>query len=155
VHGEVKVSVHTEQPERFGWLERVYLSRDVDDDHPRAVAVEGVRYDRKDVLLKLVGYDSREQAQLLREQWVRVPLSEALPLEEGEYYLFQLIGLDVYSDAGEHLGNLVDIIETGANDVFVVQGPRGEILLPDIPDVVRSIDFDARRVTVTLLPGLL
>ncbi len=85
-----------------------------------------------------------------------MPREDAIPLEEGEYYLFQLLGLDVYTDEGQYLGKLKDVIETGANNVFVVKGEgQKDILLPDTKEVVTDIDFDNGRLTVHLLPGLL
>jgi 16S rRNA processing protein RimM len=84
-----------------------------------------------------------------------VPESEAIPLEEGEYFLYQLEGLAVYEENGRLLGHLSTILETGANNVFIVRGDYGEILLPDIPEVILQIDFDANRMTIQLLDGLL
>ena len=86
---------------------------------------------------------------------LQVPETEAVPLEEGEYFLFQLVGLAVFSDEGQELGRLTQVLETGANNVFVVAGVDGEILLPDIDDVILDIDFANGRMTVHLLPGLL
>ena len=149
VRGEVKVMPHTDFPERFTWLETVYVG-----DDPMPVAVESVRFHGDVVLLKLVGYDSREAAQALRGQWLQVPESEAVPLEEGEYYLYQLEGLQVFSDEGEALGELVQVMETGANNVFVVRGESGELLLPDTDEVVQEIDFENGRMIVHLLAGL-
>jgi 16S rRNA processing protein RimM len=86
---------------------------------------------------------------------LQVPKDEAIPLEEGEYYLYQLEGLAVYTDEGEHLGELVEVLETKANNVFIVHGSRGEVLLPDTEEVVLEIDFENGRMKVHLLPGLL
>jgi 16S rRNA processing protein RimM len=86
---------------------------------------------------------------------LQVREDQAIPLEEDEYFLFQLIGLAVFDEEGELLGELVQIIETGANNVFVVRGPQEEILIPDIAEVVRDIDFEKGQVTIRLLPGLL
>lgn len=151
VRGEVRVTPHTELPERFTWLETVYVG-EVD---PQLVTVEDARLHKSVVLLKLAGYDDRDAAESLRGQWLQVPEEEGIPLQEGEYYLYQLEGLLVYSEAGDRLGELVGVIETKANNVFVVQGSRGEILLPDIDDVIKEIDFENGRMTVHLLPGLL
>jgi 16S rRNA processing protein RimM len=150
VRGEVRVTPLTELPERFTWLEQVYLG-EVD---PQPVTVETVRMHQNVVLLKLAGYDDRDAAQALRGVWLQVPEEEALPLEEGEYYLYQLVDLAVFTNDGQHLGVLVDVIETGANNVFVVRGEQGERLLPDIADVVQEIDFENGRMTVQLLPGM-
>jgi len=151
VRGEVRVSPQTDLPERFGWLKVAYLG----DEEPQPVQVEGLRFHKSLVLLKLAGYDDRNAADSLRGMLIQVPLEDAIPLEEGEYFLYQLIGLTVRTDSGELLGELVEIIETGANNVFMVRGPQGEILLPDTEDVVTQIDFDSGLMVVHLLPGLL
>ena len=85
---------------------------------------------------------------------VQIPIENAVPLEEGEYYLYQLIGVQVETEDGEGLGQVVDVIETGANDVYVVRGPRGEVLLPAIGDVVLDLDLESKRMVVHLLAGL-
>jgi 16S rRNA processing protein RimM len=151
VRGEVKVEVHTELPERFGWLERVYIGQ----SDPKPVAVEKVRYQKSWVILKLAGYDDRNDAEKLRAQWLQVPEDEALPLEEGEYYLYQVIGCTVISDQDQVLGKIAEVIETKANNVFVVESPGGEILLPDIDEVIKEVDLEKGRVLVHLIPGLL
>lgn len=151
VRGEMRVLPHTDLPERFTWLERVYL----DEGTSPPVQVESARLHQNIILLKLVGYESRQACDALRGRLLYVPVEEAVPLEEGEYFLYQLEGLAVYTDAGDHLGTLVEVLETKANNVFVVQGERGEVLLPDIAEVVQAIDFEAQRMVVHLLPGLL
>jgi 16S rRNA processing protein RimM len=106
-------------------------------------------------LLKLAGCDDRDAAERLRGAWLQIPETEALPLADDEYYLYELQGLQVLDEAGERLGELVDVIETKANNVFVVHDDAGqELLLPDIPQVIREIDFENGRMTVHLLPGL-
>jgi 16S rRNA processing protein RimM len=91
----------------------------------------------------------------LRGQLLQVREDHAIPLEDDEYFLFQLIGLAVLSEDGELLGELVHVIETGANNVFVIDGSQGEILIPDIAEVVRDIDFDQGKMIVHMMPGLL
>ncbi len=151
VHGEVRVRLITDMPERFTWLETVY----VDEKNPVQVAVESVRFHQEFVLLKLAAYDSREAAQGLRGKILLVPDDEAIPLAEGEYFLYQLEGVDVHSDEGDFLGKIVRVIETGANNVFVILGDDREILLPDIDEVVLEIDFEANRMLVHVIPGLI
>ncbi len=150
VHGEVRVLPHTDSPERFTWLEAVYVGKQV----PQRFVVENVRFHKNLVLIKFVDYDNRDMVEALRGAWLQVPESEAVPLEEDEYFLFQLIGLAVYSVDGEHLGALAEVIETGANNVFVVRGSSGELLVPDTAEVVAAIDFENGRMTINLLPGL-
>lgn len=151
VRGEVKVEVHTELPERFGWLEQVYIGL----SDPKPVAVQQVRFQQPWVLLKLFGYDNRDDAEKLRAQWLLVPEDEALPLEEGEYYLYQIIGCTVVSDQGDTLGKISEVIETKANNVFVVESSLGEILLPDTDEVILDVDLDNNVVLVHLIPGLI
>jgi 16S rRNA processing protein RimM len=151
VRGEVRVAPYTDDPERFTWLKTVYVG----EKAMRPVAVEAARFHQGIVLLKLAGYDDRDAAETLRQEWLHVPEEEGIPLEEGEFYLYHLIGLHVYTDEGEQLGELTEVLETKANLVYVVNGPRGEILLPETEEVVQEIDLDAGRMTVHLLPGLL
>jgi len=151
VNGEMRVQPHTDLPARFTWLDVVYIG----ESEPRPYEVTGVRLHKNMVLLKLAGFNNRNDAESLRGQLLQVPENEALPLEDGEYYLFQLLGLQVVTDQGLELGKLVEVIETGANHVFRVSGVGQEVLLPDIDDVILDIDFDNGRMTVHLLPGLL
>jgi len=150
VRGEMRVEIITELPERFTWLEMVYIG----ENDPQPAGVESVRFHKGLALVKLAGYETREAAAALRSQLLLVPEDEGIPLEEGEYYLYQLEGLAVYTDEGEHLGRLVEVLETKANNVFIIDGPRGEVLLPDTEEVVLDIDFENGRMEVHLLPGL-
>ncbi len=151
VRGELRVQVRTSQPERFGWLEQVLVG----DQHIPMV-VENARFHQKFVILKLAGCDDRNQAETLRNQLLQVREEDAIPLEEDEIFLYQLIGLQVRTVDGVVLGELVDVLETGANDVFVVRPEQGkELLLPDIPQVILEINPEAGHVLVQLPPGLL
>ncbi|MEN8098727.1 MAG: ribosome maturation factor RimM, partial [Chloroflexota bacterium] len=109
----------------------------------------------KRAIIKLDGINSREDANELRNQYLLVTRDEAVSLEEGEMFFFELIGLEVKTVEGQVLGSITDIIQTGANDVFVVQTSSKELLIPDIPEVVLEIDRQSRVVTVQLLPGLI
>jgi 16S rRNA processing protein RimM len=146
--GEMKVQVETDFPDRFAPGRSVYL-----DGQP--LRVETSRPHRQFLLLKLAGVDSIESAEKLRGSPLTIPRSELHPLEAGEYYAFQLMGLDVLNADGEVLGEIVDIIPTGSNDVYVARGKLGEILIPAIEDVVKSIDLEKRRVVIEVIDGLL
>lgn len=150
VRGEIRVEVHTDLPERFSWLKTVVVG----PDDLMTVTVENVRFHQGQVIMRLLGYDDRDRADTLRGRLLMVPIEESIPLEDDEYFLFQLIGLRVITSDNEELGNIAEVLETGANNVFVVHGPDGELLLPDIGEVVQKIDFDQRLVIVNLLPGL-
>jgi 16S rRNA processing protein RimM len=149
VRGEVRVAIHTDFPERFAIYRRLYLG-------PRHTLyhLAGHRFHQNRVLLKLEGVDDRDAAEALRGQWVQIATADAIPLKEGEVYLHQILAMRVVTDDGEHLGEVADIIETGANPVYVVRGLQGEILIPDIPDVVLQIDVATGQMTVRLIDGL-
>jgi len=85
---------------------------------------------------------------------VQIPIAEAWPLPTGQYYVYELEGLEVCTEEGESLGHLTDVLFTGANPILVTQGPRGEILIPKLKEVVLKIDPEAGRITVRLPPGL-
>ncbi len=105
--------------------------------------------------VKLSGIDDREAALALRGQYLQVPQSDLEPLGQGQYYRFQLVGLSVRSTEGESLGRVVRVLTTPSNDVFVVDGPLGEVLIPAIEDIVKEIDLQAGAMTVEVVPGLL
>lgn len=108
------------------------------------------------LLVRFIGYDDREQVAGLRNQLVHVRSDDRPPLPEGDFYLHQLLGLDVVDEEGVQLGQVSEILSTGANDVFVVRSAGGsELLLPAIEPVILKIDLDARLIRVHLLPGLL
>ncbi len=156
IRGELRVEVMTAYPERILPEQHIYLGPDpADVNAARLYTIVQARRHQQYLILQLVGVGNRNAAELLREQYVMVALEDAAPLEDDEYYLFQVIGLDVITTEGEALGRITDVIETGANDVFVVRGPRGEVLLPVINECVRDIDLDKGTVTVHLMAGLL
>jgi 16S rRNA processing protein RimM len=117
--------------------------------------IESYRWHKKNILVTLSGVTDRSLAEQLQGQFVQVPIEEAVPLPEGEYYLYQLIGLEVITTDGEYLGTVVDILETGANDVYVVEAKGRQILVPNISEVVQAIDPVNRRIEVKLIDGLI
>jgi len=120
-----------------------------------AVVVADVRIHKKRCLLKLEGCIDREGAEVWRGQEVFIAVDDLAPLAEGEYYYFQVLRLPVRTVDGEELGTLVDILETGANDVYIVRNAEGDdILLPAIQSVIKRVDLEAGEMVVELLPGL-
>lgn len=158
VRGELSLQIITDFPERLRTLETVYLSIH-EDAHADLTAyrIEGARPQKeKTWLLRLEGITDRDQAETLRNRYVFVSLADAVPLDEGEVYLFQVMGIRVVTVQGVELGKVIEFIETGANDVYVVQGAAyGEVLIPAIPGVILKIDAEAGVMTVNLPPGLL
>ena len=102
------------------------------------------------LILKFVGVDNRDDADSLRGKYLEVETTEVEPLPEGSYYHWQLLGLEVFDIAGTRLGTISDIIDNPANDVYVVSGDGGQVLIPAIVEVVRNVDLDAGRMVVDL-----
>ncbi len=152
IRGEVKVRLITEDPELLQELETLY----VDDAAPRPMQVAGVRFHRKHALIQFEGITTRTEAEALRGLYVLIPKAWAPPLEEDEFYVHEILGLRVVTTRGEELGKVVDVIFTGANDVYVVRGgPYGEVLIPAIKEVVRAVDLEAGEIRVELIEGLI
>ena len=116
--------------------------------------ISAARTHRKRLLLRLANIEDRESAEALRGQDVSISVADAEPLQPDEYYIRELIGLQIVTEEGEVLGTLKDVLETGANDVYVVTHDGEEWLLPAIKDVVRAIDLERKEMSVHLLPGL-
>lgn len=156
IKGELRMKMLTEYPERIIKLERVFLGREPNNPTAGTAEVESLRMNQGYGLIKFKGVDDRDKAERYRELYVMVHIDEAVPLEEGEYYLFQIIGVTVKLTNGEVLGTITDILETGANDVYVVDSPTyGEVLIPVTDQTIISSDIDAREVIVELLDGML
>ncbi len=115
-----------------------------------------MRFHAGNVLLKLRGVTNPEEGDELRGQPIRISGKDAIPLEEGEFLLYQLIGLDAFDEAGVKIGTTVDLIETGSRDVFVIrpEGGGADILLPNTEDAVLEIVPSERRMVVRLLDYL-
>ncbi|OJW06334.1 MAG: 16S rRNA processing protein RimM [Chloroflexi bacterium 54-19] len=159
LRGAVKATIRTDFPDRFEQLEEVYIAP------PGAANI--VNWERKQLLsaklqndkvvvLRFEGLTKVEQVESLRGYNVAVPYSETVPLPEGEYYIFQIIGLDVYSTEDVYIGKVVNVERMPANDVYSVRGPlsKNDVLIPAVKDIVKNIDLDTGRMTIELLEGL-
>ncbi len=155
IRGELRMRILTDYPERIGKMESVYLGTDP-DGKVTTYTVESMRMNAPYALLKLKGIDDRNTADRLRQLMVMIDLEHAVPLEAGEFYLYELIGVEVFTESGELLGNLTEVLETGANDVYVVKGSRyGEVLIPVSGETIIKTDIAAKQVIVRLPEGLL
>jgi len=155
VRGELRVRLLTDYPERIDKLESIYLGEDPNGKVTR-YTVESMRMNQQYGLLKLKGIDDRTEAERYRQLLVMIDLKNAVPLEAGEFYLYELIGLEVHTESGDVLGTLTEVLETGANDVYVVKGPKyGEVLVPVLPHTIIKTDIAAKQVIVRLPEGLL
>ncbi len=149
--GEVKIKVITDYPNRLVKHTTVYIG-----PQARAFQVERARLHSGYVLMKFVGFDTDASVAKLRGELVQIPASEAAPLKKNQYYHHQIIGLNVITQNGDTLGTLAEILETGANDVYLVRTAEGkEILLPAIKSVIKKIDLDHKTINVELIPGLI
>ena len=154
IRGEVKVESLTDFPQRFTPGHRVYLGAGPDDAGARPAAITAARPHKGAMLVKLDVVPDRNAAELLRDRYLLIPEAEAMPLGEHENYAHDLVGLRVETEAGEVLGELTEILFTRANDVYVVTGPGGEVLVPALRNVVLAVDLPAHRMVVALPAGL-
>ena len=153
VKGEMKIEPMTDFPERFKDLSRVYLVSPAGKEI--VCEVKTVRYAGDAPLLVFSGYDSPEKAKVLNGWFVKVPEADLVPLPEGQYYWYELIGMEVISEGGEKLGTIVDIFETGSNDVYVMKRGKQEVYLPATKEVIKRIDRKAKQMVIHLMDGLL
>jgi len=150
LRGELRLDIETDNPERFGALREVYLG-----EKRIPFRVLHARLHQGQALLMLDGISSREAAEAWRNTLVYVTMEDAIPLEKGEYYCHQIVGLLAITPEGERLGRVTEVLSTGANDVYVVDTGGGqELLLPAIKQVVIRIDLDAGAMTVCVPDGL-
>ncbi len=155
LRGELRMRVLTEYPDRLPQLDSVYLADSPEASSRVKHALNGLRFNKNVALLSLAGCHSRDDAELLRDKVVMIGIEQAAPLEDGEYYLFELIGLRVIADQIE-IGAIKEVLQTGANDVYVVQSDEdGEVLIPAHAETIVNIDFEAKTVTMSLPEGLL
>ena len=152
VRGEIKLLPTTEDVRRF--YKDLPLVIDTGKE-PVPVTVSSVKFFKNMVILGFREFTDINAIEKYKGCDVLVSRDNAIPLEEGEYYVSDLIGCEVREEDGTVLGELSDVLTTGANDVYVVKTPAGrEVLLPVIPDCVKKVDIENKTVTVFLMPGL-
>ena len=151
--GEVKVFPTTDEPERFRKLKEIIMDTGKERTTLHPVSV---RFFKNMVILKFREFDSVDQVEGLRQAELYVARKDALPLSENENYIADLIGLSVAEDTeGRIIGTLTDVLQTAANDVYVVDMDGKEVLLPSIPECILNVDLEAGIITVHLMDGLL
>lgn len=152
VKGEVNVFPTTDDPERFKKLKNVILDLNKEQ---LELEIVGVKFFKKYVILKFKGYDNINEIQHFIKKDLLVTRENAVKLEKGEYFICDLIGLKVITDENVELGILTDILQTGANDVYVVTGnDQKEYLLPSIPQCILVRDLENGIIKVHILKGL-
>lgn len=152
IRGEVKVFPTTDNPERFYDLEEVIL--DTGKEHLN-LKVENVRFFKNLVIVKFEGIDNINDIEKYKGRDLLVTRENAVPLEEGEFFICDAIGSTVYEEDGKVFGTLKEVMETGANDVFIVEREDGtEVLLPYIDDCIREVNVEEKRIVAYIMPGL-
>lgn len=169
IKGEVKVYPTTDSPERFREVKHVILRSEKGDIETE---IKGARFYKNLAIVHFSCFENPEDAAKFRQADVMIRREDAQPLEEGEYYIADLLGCRVFLDEesvpvlqssgsgislekDRCIGTVRDVLQTGANDVYVVQNGKKEILIPVIRDCIRSVDIDRSEILVHLLPGLL
>ena len=148
LQGDIKVEPLTDFPERYEPGESVWLGG-------RKRRIQRSRWQRGVVYVKLMGISTAEAVADLRGHYLEVPEQERTPLAEDEFYQSDIIGLEVETTGGESLGRVLEFLPTGGNDVLVVRGAGGDVLIPMIADVVQQVDLPGGRLVVEPIEGLL
>ncbi len=147
IQGELSIEPMTDFPDRF-MPGSVLFAGDA-KYHVRAV-----RTHKRALLVALEGIKTRNQAELLRGKLFEVPDGDLPTLEDDQYFRFDIVGIDVVDESGASLGTVAEVLETGADDVYIVRDEESELLIPAIDSVVKEIDTGAKRMVVELIPGL-
>lgn len=152
IRGEVKVFPTTDDPKRFLDLEEIILDT---GKEKKTLSVQYVKFFKNMVILKFKEFDNINDVEIYRQKDLYVTREQAVPLEENEYFIADLIGLKAVSDEGEELGEIADVLQTAANDIYVIKKKgRSDLLVPAIRECVLSVDIAGGMVTLHLLPGL-
>lgn len=153
IRGEVKVFPTTDDVDRFRKLKKVLLDT---GKETLTMEIQSVKFFKQFVILKFKGYDDINAVERYKRCPLLVTRQDAVPLEEDEYFIADMIGMKVETDEGAVLGVLKDVISTGANDVYVVQCSNGdEVLIPAIKECILEVDVKAGKMRVHLLDGLI
>ena len=150
--GILKIKPFTDDIKKFSNLKTIYIKT---KSGLTEFKIEQVRYVKNMVMLKLAGIDTVEEAEKYRNLYIKILRDQEEELEEGSYYVVDILGCKVNTDANQELGKIVDVFQTGSNDVYVVKDEQGkQILLPAIKHVIKNVDIKNKIITVHLLEGL-
>lgn len=153
IKGQVKVNPFTDDIKKFEKLKEIYIEK---KNELKLFQIEKVNYSKNMVILKLKGIETPEEAEKLRNSYIKIDRKNAKKLPEGTYYIADLIGLDVYTDENKLLGKLDYIYNAGSSDIYVVKDEQGkEILLPAIKDVLKQVDLKNGKIIVHIIEGLI
>lgn len=153
IRGEVKVFPTTDDPNRFKSLKKLVL--DTGKTY-LPLEIEGVKFFKQFVILKFKGIDNINDIEKYKKMPLLVSREDAVELEENEYFMADMIGMEVVTEDGKRFGELKDIMETGANDVYVVESDvHGEVLIPAIKECILDVDVENDKMTIRLMNGLI
>ena len=153
VHGEVKVFPTTDDPERFLDLEYVFLDT---GREKKKLTIQSVKFFKQFVILKFKGINNINDIEKYKRCALLVDRENAVELEEDEYFIADMIGMNVFTEDGELFGTLKDVIETGANDVYIINSKKhGEVLIPAIKECILDVNVKEGRMLVHLMEGLI
>lgn len=152
IKGEVKVFPTTDDVNRFDYLKKAYIDS---KEGLIPVKVNSVKYFKQYVIIKFKGINDINDIEKYKKSPLLVTREDAVPLEEGQYYITDIIGINVYTDDGVNIGTLKEVLQTGANDVYIVRNSENkEILIPAIKQCILDIDLEKKEMKVHLLDGL-
>lgn len=153
VRGEVKVFPTTDDVNRFKKLKQVILDT---GKETMPLEIQSVKFFKQFVILKFKGIDNINDIEKYKRCSLYVTREHAVPLEEDEYFIADMIGMEVCTEDGNIFGTLKDVIETGANDVYVIESAEhGEVLVPAIKECIRSVDIEKGQMMIHLMDGLI
>lgn len=151
VKGDVRVVPITDEPERFLKLKVALVDN---GKSKKEYSIENIWFHKTFVIIKFKGIDDMTAAEKLKGTSIKIDRKDAIPLEENEYYISDLYDMDVYTDEGEYLGIINDIIFTASNDVYEVKNNDTTILLPAIKQCILNVNINERKMTVHMMEGL-
>ena len=153
IKGFVKVKPFTDDITRFEDLEKVYIQK---GNELIEFNIQEIKYSKNMVLLKLENIDDINEAESYKNFYIKINRADAVKLEDNSYFIVDIIGSQVYTDDNILLGKVIDVFQTGSNDVYTVKAEDGkEILLPAIEDVIKDVDIENKKIRVHLLEGLI
>lgn len=152
VRGEVKVFPTTDDVTRFRQLKKVYLDT---GREMLPLEIQNVKFFKQFAILKFKGIDNINDIEKYRGKSLMIDREDAVDLNEDEYFIADMIGMKVCTEDGSEFGTLKDVMETGANDVYIIDSPEhGEVLIPAIKECILDVDMEEGRMTIHLMEGL-
>lgn len=152
IKGYVKVVPLVDKINQFTSFKKLYIIR---NNKKQELQIEDVKFSKNMVLIKFNNIETIEQAEEYRNMYLNAERKD-IKLEKGAYFIVDLIGINVYTESNEYLGKISEVLQPGANDVYIIKNDESkEILIPVIPDVIKYVDIENKKIIVKLLDGLI